>query len=312
MDTQTNIDPRRFSHPDITADGEARASVDFRSLETLWLNTGTLCNIACDHCYIESSPLNDRLAYLRADEAVTFFDEIQVLGLETREIGITGGEPFMNPNIITIIEEALSRGFSVLVLTNAMKPMYHHQKALTRLVSTYGDRLTLRVSLDHYEPSLHEQERGPNSWQPALEGLRFLASIDANFDIAGRSLTDASETNVRDGYQAMMQQNDIAFDAHDHTRLTLFPEMDANQPATEITTACWEQLGVNPEDQMCASARMVVKRKGATKPVVLACTLLPYDPQFEMGHTLAESFLPVKLNHPHCSQFCILGGASCS
>jgi hypothetical protein len=55
-----------------------------------------------------------------------------------------------------------------------------------------------------------------------------------------------------------------------------------------------------------------VKRKGATAPAVLACTLLAYDPQFELGATLAEASRPVALNHPHCARFCVLGGASCT
>ena len=63
---------------------------------------------------------------------------------------------------------------------------------------------------------------------------------------------------------------------------------------------------------MCSNSRMVVKRKGAARPAVLACTLLPYDPAFELGGTLAESSGEVALNHPHCSKFCVLGGASCS
>jgi hypothetical protein len=57
---------------------------------------------------------------------------------------------------------------------------------------------------------------------------------------------------------------------------------------------------------------MVIKRKGAAGPVVVACTLLPYDPQFELGSTLAEASRAVALNHPFCAQFCVLGGASCS
>jgi hypothetical protein len=63
---------------------------------------------------------------------------------------------------------------------------------------------------------------------------------------------------------------------------------------------------------MCASARMVVKRRGADRPAVVACTLLPYDPAFELGATLAEAARPVALNHPHCAKFCVLGGAACS
>jgi len=67
---------------------------------------------------------------------------------------------------------------------------------------------------------------------------------------------------------------------------------------------------------------MVVKRKGATTaPVVLPCTLLPYDLAFEMGATLADASRAdggifergaVKLCHPHCAKFCVLGGGSCS
>jgi hypothetical protein len=80
----------------------------------------------------------------------------------------------------------------------------------------------------------------------------------------------------------------------------------------EITEACWGILGRSPESVMCASARMVVKRRGADRPSVLACTLLPYDPRFEMGATLAEARGAVPLNHQHCASFCVLGGASCS
>ena len=73
----------------------------------------------------------------------------------------------------------------------------------------------------------------------------------------------------------------------DPVRLMLFPEMDANRDVPEITTSCWGILNKSPTDVMCASARMVVRRKDAASPVVLACTLLAYDPQFELGRTLA-------------------------
>ena len=92
----------------------------------------------------------------------------------------------------------------------------------------------------------------------------------------------------------------------------LFPEMDPAADVPEITEACWGILGKSPDSVMCASSRMVVKRKGADAPAVLACTLLPYDTQFELGATLAEASRPVPLNHPHCAKFCVLGGAACS
>ena len=92
----------------------------------------------------------------------------------------------------------------------------------------------------------------------------------------------------------------------------LFPEMDVSRDVPEITTACWGILGRAPESVMCASARMVVKRRGSDAPAVVACTLLPYDPAFELGRTLREASGPVSLNHPHCASFCVLGGAACS
>ena len=75
----------------------------------------------------------------------------------------------------------------------------------------------------------------------------------------------------------------VAIDAQNPATLVLFPEMDATVDVPEITTACWGILKKSPDSVMCASSRMVVKRKGAARPAVVACTLLPYDPQFELG-----------------------------
>ena len=127
------LDPRKFHDPDVTAGGERRAKVTLHELRTLWFNTGTLCNLTCRNCYIESSPTNDRLAYLTGAEVATFLDEISREALPTREIGFTGGEPFMNPDIVAMIDESLARGFRVLVLTDAMKPMMNRKEPLLRL-----------------------------------------------------------------------------------------------------------------------------------------------------------------------------------
>ncbi len=115
--------PVKFQDPFVTAKGEARASVALQALETLWFNTGTLCNLTCRNCYIESSPRNDRLAYLTRAEVAAYLDEIARDRLPTRLIGFTGGEPFMNPDLIGMLHDVLSRGLDALVLTNAMAPM---------------------------------------------------------------------------------------------------------------------------------------------------------------------------------------------
>src|SRR5499427_2325323 len=124
------LDPAKFRDPLVTAKGEPRARVGLKSLDTLWFNTGTLCNLTCQNCYIESSPRNDRLAYLSVAEVAAYLDEIAALGLGTRLIGFTGGEPFMNHDLIAMLEDTLARGFEAIVLTNAMLPMRHREAAL--------------------------------------------------------------------------------------------------------------------------------------------------------------------------------------
>jgi len=302
----------KFSHPDVTAKGEKRARVGMTGLHTLWFNTGTLCNLACINCYIESTPTNDRLVYLSHNEAVSYLDEIRDQDLGTKEIGITGGEPFMNPDILDIMETSLERGFNLLVLTNAMRPMMKCADGLIRLKETYGERMTLRVSIDHFKPELHEEERGPNSWEPMMKGLKWLSESGFNIDVAGRTRWGEEEAELRDGFAAFFAENSIAIDARDTKQLILFPEMEENNNVPEITTACWSILGVNPADMMCASSRMVVKHKGDQKPSVQACTLLAYDQQFNLGETLKEALKPVSLNHRFCAKFCVLGGGACS
>src|ERR1700757_3388305 len=140
----SQLDPRKFRDPFTTAKGERRAHVALRSLDTLWFNTGTLCNLTCEHCYIESSPKNDRLVYLTAAEVAEYLDEIESGALPTSLIGFTGGEPFINPELTAMLEDLLSRGLAALVLTNAMKPMAKSKPALLRLKEHYGARLTIR------------------------------------------------------------------------------------------------------------------------------------------------------------------------
>ena len=302
----------KFSDPEWTAKGEPRASVPLTELETLWFNTGTLCNLACATCYIESSPTNDALVYMSAAHVAVFLDEIAAQNIPTREIGYTGGEPFMNPEFVGILTDSLERGYEALVLSNAMKPMRRHEAALLSLHERFGAKLTMRVSLDHHTQAGHEGERGPRSWEPGLGGLKWLSDNGFSIAVAGRLLPGESMEEARLGYAKLFSAEDIRIDAHDPMRLVLFPEMDETKDIAEITTECWSILDKNPAEIMCATSRMVVHRKGEPAPRVAACTLIPYDDGFDMGGTLEEASRDVSLNHPHCARFCVLGGASCS
>ena len=218
----------------------------------------------------------------------------------------------MNPDLPAMLADALERGHEVLVLTNAMTPLRHKQDQLLALNARHGGRLTLRVSLDHHTQAGHEGERGPRSWNRALDGLRWLSDQGVSIAVAGRHLGHEPDAAARAGYARLFAEHGIAVDAADRARLVLFPEMDEAADVPEITTACWGLLGKTPADVMCSNSRMVVHRKGEPRARVVACTLLPYADGFDLGETLEEADRPVSLNHPHCARFCVLGGASCS
>lgn len=313
LTNDVKIEP--FADPRITAKGERRAHVPWHGLETLWLNTGTLCNIACENCYIESSPKNDRLIYLSLGDVLPFLDEIDALGEGNKEIGITGGEPFMCPDILLIMDAILSRGHSLLLLTNAMQPMMRPRirDGLLALQHQYADRFILRVSMDHHGERLHDTERGAGSYALAIKGLSWIAEHGLQAAIAGRQVLNEDEATARANYGALIARLGLKIDPADPTRLVLFPEMTSADMPPEITTSCWSILDVDPASMMCASQRMVVRKKGSDRATVMPCTLLAYDEGFELGHTLAEATSkPVSLNHRWCAEFCVLGGGNCS
>ncbi len=306
--------PAPFTDPDVTAKGETRARVGLTGLKTLWFNTGTLCNIECANCYIESSPTNDRLVYLEPSDVAHFLDEIAELGEPTEEIGFTGGEPFLNPNMIAMARLCLERGLRTLILTNAMRPMMRPsvRDGLLALKAEFGDLLTLRISIDHHTADLHDAERGPGAFEKTLDGVRWLAEYGFRVDVAGRTCWGETDAEARSGYAKLFQSVGLDLNAEDVERTVLFPEMDEEKATPEITTACWDILSVSPDAMMCASSRMVVKRKGAARATLAACTLLPYEEEFDFGPSLKTDPRDVSLNHPHCSRFCVLGGGSCS
>jgi hypothetical protein len=269
-------------------------------LETLWINTGTLCNLSCTKCFMESTPTNDTLAYV---PLAAFNSLLESAPASLTEIGFTGGEPFMNPDIVAMLEAALAAGKSVLVLTNAMRPMRRHEAEIARLAAAYRQKLAIRVSLDHYEPARHDAIRGKASFSSSLEGLHVLRGTGARISVACRTPWGETEAAMRAGFFRLFAMSGLALDAEDAKHLILFPEMDTESPALKVTRAALE--AVPPEKTlMCATSRMAVLRKGETALRITPCTLLP-------NHTLAALDSPVTLSHPHCAQFCVYGGASC-
>jgi hypothetical protein len=171
--------------------------------------------------------------------------------------------------------------------------------------------MRVRVSLDDYRAEVHDRERGEGAFAYALDGLIWLWRAGMELEVAARFLSGDTEEDLRQGFAALFAECGVGIDCEDDQSLLFLPEMRPGGAPPEITEACWGILKKSPDDVMCASARMVVKRKGAVSPAVAACTLLPYDRRFELGATLAEASRAVPLSHPYCATFCVLGGGLC-
>ena len=304
----------KFQDPFVTAKGDTRAHVPLSDPQTLWFNTGTLCNIECENCYILSSPTNDALVYLTADEITDYLDQLEDRNWGVREIAFTGGEPYMNPEMNEMTRRCLERGYDVLVLTNAMMPMQRKKvkEGLLELNAAYPGKLTMRISVDHWSEELHDKERGKGSFGKTITGMEWLSENGFTMAVAGRTVWGETDADSRQGYADLYATHGFDIDANNPGMTVLFPEMDETVEVPEITTDCWGILSKQPTEVMCSNSRMVVKHKGADAPSVIACTLLPYEKEFDMGRTLEEAEKSVQLNHPHCAKFCVLGGASCS
>ena len=125
--------------------------------------------------------------------------------------------------------------------------------------------LTIRVSIDHYQKEKHEEIRGKNTFNVMMEGLKWLNQNNFNYALATRLLWGEQEDQLRDNFNLFIDKYNLKLDAKSKEQLVTFAEMDEKVDTPEITTACWNLLGKNPDDIMCSSSRMVVKKKTFTK-----------------------------------------------
>ena len=216
----------------------------------------------------------------------------------------------MNPNIVDILSYLLKNRFKVLVLSNGMRPIEIKFKKLLTLPNL--NNLTIRISVDHFKKKNHESIRGSNTWKKVIKNLIWLSNNGLNLNIASKIKSGESENSLREGFYKLFKKIKLSVDAYNKSELIIFPIMNYNEASTEITQDCWSILNKNPENVMCSNSRMVIKRKNEIDTKILPCTLITEDKGFELGNDLISSKKKVFLNHPFCSQFCVLGNSSCS
>jgi len=277
-----------------------------RALDTLWFQVaGTLCNIECTHCFISSSPTNRSHAMLSLAEVETRLAEARALGV--REYYFTGGEPFLNREMIPILAVTLKQG-PATVLTNGMLLTARICKQLRELTDGSEYSLDLRVSLDGFDRDTHDAIRGAGAWDRAMDGLRNLANVSINpvITVTETALGIRSDSG-RSQFLELIRSWGFS-----RPRLKVLPlfRLGAEQTRTG-GYAEWERLTVDAFDEaeadrlQCSSCRMV------TSKGVYVCPILIDMPEARMGSTLAETLRPFPLRFGACHT-CWVEGVTCT
>lgn len=291
----------------MTSRNEPRGYIQPQRLDELWFHTGTTCNLSCAFCFEGSKPGDRRIEPLTLIDARPFIDEACALGV--KKFSFTGGEPFVNQEIIAILETALQQR-PCLVLTNATEPLARHLDAVIKLRSS-PHPLTFRISLDYPEPDKHDAARGTGSFDKALTNLAHLHRAGFGVSIARRMTTGEDSAAVDERYLPLLR----AVGIHEKTAIIKFPEfhLPGSLPEVpEITETCMTRYlsAEQRENFMCNFSKMIVRKNGRCG--VYACTLVDDVAGYDLGSTLKAAMEKrIMLGHHRCYS-CFACGASCS
>lgn len=281
-------------------------TVPLLALDTLWFQVaGTICNIECTHCFISCSPKNHAHEMLTLAEVERRLAEARELGV--REYYFTGGEPFMNREMLLILEAALRQG-PATVLTNGMLLRAEVCERLRELFDGSDYSLDIRVSLDGFDRESHDAIRGEGVWDRVMTGLRNLGAVGLNPVI---TVTTAAEgVGSAEGRTRFLEI--IRGFGFERPRLKVLPlfRIGAEEERTRAYED-WERLtgeALSGEDAavlQCSSCRMV------TSKGVYVCPILIEEPEARMGESIGETLRPFPLKYGACHT-CWVDGVTCT
>ena len=265
------------------------------ALDTLWIQVaGTLCNLQCTHCFISSSPTNHAHEMMSLAEVRPYLEEAERLGV--REYYLTGGEPFLNREILEIIEAALALG-PVTVLTNGLLIRPETAARLRALSDASPYSLDLRVSIDGADAAANDPIRGPGTFDRIVAAIGLLARAGLNPVI---TVTEACDGALSSDGRARL----IGFlkgCGLEQPRLKVMPLLRLGAEAARSRAyAEWESLRgrtlsrEEAEALQCSSCRMV------TAKGVYVCPILIDYPGARMAATLEGALRPFALEYAAC------------
>jgi AdoMet-dependent heme synthase len=275
-------------------------------LDHLWFQVaGTLCNLTCHHCFIRCNPKNRSFGFLSLDDVQRRLDESVALGV--KEYYFTGGEPFLNPDMVLILCETLKYG-PATVLTNGTVFKDEWLEVLRDAESNSLYSLEFRVSIDGFSSETNDPIRGEGTFERAMRGVVQLVEHDFMPIItASRSWPDEDELEVVGRFESMLKEA-----GYMRPRLKILPTLQLGAEE-ERTCGYRETERVSQEmlDEYDASLLVCEHSRIVTDRGVHVCPILIESPDSLLGESLEESAIPFRLQHGACLT-CYQYGAICS
>jgi AdoMet-dependent heme synthase len=269
--------------------------VPLAHLDVLWFQVGgTLCNLECRHCFISCSPHNHNFGFLELETVQRYLDESVALGV--KEYYFTGGEPFLNRDMVAILEQTLRYG-PATVLTNGtvLKEPWLERLRVAEAGSQYS--LEFRVSIDGFTPAQNDPIRGAGTFVRALHGVKLLVAHGFLPIVTVTSVNDdQGSAALFHGFEAMLRAEGYA-----RPRIKILPTLRIGAEAQrqrayredeQVTPAMME--GFDVSQLLCNHSRLVTNRGVAVCPILLEA------PDAHLGKSLHEALVPYPLRHRAC------------
>ncbi len=281
-------------------------SVAFRSLDTVWIQvTGTLCNIRCRHCFVSAGPKSDSIPMMSRAQVEAGLEEAAALG--ARDAYFTGGEPFLHPEIRSLVDFALER-MPLTILTNALLIDEDLAGWIADRFARSRYSFDLRVSLDGVVAASNDRVRGRGVYDGVVEALRRLARAGVSPVVTVVEHEEALKAAAaRVEFTEFLRGLGIP-----HPRVKFLPLLRIGREERRSGGYLErERLGAEPlapeieESLICATSRT------ATAHGVMTCPILVEAPDARLGDTLGQAARGINLSWPACHT-CVVEGLRCA
>ena len=280
--------------------------VELTSLDILWFQVGgTRCNLECTHCFISCGPHNDKFPFMNYEMVASSLEESR--NHDVKEFYFTGGEPFLNPDIVRILSKTLEYG-PATVLTNATVLKKEWLEELRDKVKQRDHPLEFRVSIDGPNPELNDPIRGEGTFDRAMKGVKLL--VESGFEpiiTMTRVWECCQEKNILESFRQTLKEA-----GYRNPRLKVLPRLKIGAEEKRTSGYCpqervtAEMLASYDTSQLLCSHSRLVSSEG-----VHVCPILLDEPDSLMGKNLDESLGGFPLVHGACHT-CYLHGEICT